>query len=83
MVEISYVGRKSGRPISLVVSYRQRGDELFVGVAAPDQKSWWRNFYPEGGPITVRLDGRDRPGRATAQRGPRGTSVKIVLDPAS
>ena len=81
MVELSYVGRKSGRPISLVVSYRRRGDDLLVGVAVPDQKSWWRNFYPDGGPIGVRLDGRDRTGYATARRGQRGTSVTIALDP--
>ncbi|GAB11414.1 hypothetical protein GOARA_068_00730 [Gordonia araii NBRC 100433] len=81
MAEISYVGRKSGRPITLIVSYRRKGDDVvLIGVAAADQKTWWRNFYPDGAPITVHLDGRDRTGFAVARRDERGTSVKVTLD---
>lgn len=81
MVEVSYTGRRSGKPVSLVVSYRRRGDEVVIGVAAPEQKTWWRNFYPDGGPITLHLDGTARTGQAVARRDERGTSVKVTLDP--
>ncbi|MFT4200348.1 hypothetical protein [Gordonia sp. (in: high G+C Gram-positive bacteria)] len=80
MTEVSYTGRRSGKHVKLVVAYQRRGDEVLIGVAAPDQKSWWRNFYPDGGPITLHLDGRDRTGFAVARRGPKGTSVKVTLD---
>ncbi|MFT3898650.1 MAG: hypothetical protein QM728_00170 [Gordonia sp. (in: high G+C Gram-positive bacteria)] len=81
MAEISYTGRKSGRPISLVVAYRRRGDEVIIGVAGAKHKSWWRNFYPDGGPITIHLDGQERTGFAVARQDPRGTSVKVTLNP--
>lgn len=82
MTELTYTGRRSGTTVHLVVSYRRRGDdEIVVGVALPDKKTWWRNFYPEPGPILVRLDGLDRPGTAAATRTAAGTSVRIVMEP--
>ena len=47
MTVITYVGRKSGRTFSAPVSYKRKGDHVTIGVAMPDKKSWWRNFYPE------------------------------------
>ena len=67
MTFITYVGRKSGRTFSAPVSYKRKGDHVTIGVAMPDKKSWWRNFYPEQGPIVLQLDGIDRPGEALAQ----------------
>lgn len=82
MTQLTYTGRRSGTTFRLVVSYRRRGDdEVTVGIAMPDKKTWWRNFYPDPGPILVRLDGIDRPGTAVATRTAKGTSVRIILQP--
>ncbi|WP_159840793.1 nitroreductase/quinone reductase family protein [Nocardia sp. CY41] len=80
-VVITYVGRRSGRTFSTPVNYRRKGDELVIGVALPDKKTWWRNFLDEGGPITLHLDGVDRPGHAVARRDERGrVFVDVRLD---
>ncbi|MFT3662660.1 MAG: nitroreductase/quinone reductase family protein [Gordonia sp. (in: high G+C Gram-positive bacteria)] len=82
MAELTYTGRRSGKTYHLVVNYKRKADdEIVVGVALPDKKTWWRNFYPDPGPILVRLDGVDRPGTAVAKRSEKGTGVRIVLQP--
>lgn len=82
MVEIRYVGRKSGKTFSTPVNYGHSGEEIVIPVGMPDRKSWWRNFLGEGGPITLlRLDGRDRGGHTVATRNERGSvSVRVRLD---
>lgn len=81
MLMVTYTGRKSGKTFSLPVSYKQRGDELLIGVALPDKKNWWRNFSGEGGPVTVTLHGTKRTGHAVSRRNERGqVSVKVKLD---
>ena len=81
MVEIRYVGRKSGRTFETPVGYRRSGEEIVIPVGMPDKKNWWRNFLGEGGQITfVGLDGRDRTGHAVATRSDRGVSVRVHLD---
>ncbi len=83
-VVITYVGRRSGRTFSTPVNYWRKGEELVIGVALPDRKSWWRNFLGDGGPITLHLNGADRRGHAVAQRDERGrVFVKVRLDDAS
>jgi hypothetical protein len=67
-VLITYTGRRSGRTFTIPVSCRRAGEELTIGVKFPDAKNWWRNFLGEGGPVSVRLDGVDRSGHATARR---------------
>lgn len=80
-VEISYVGRRSGKTFSTPVNYRRSGDDIIIGVAMPDKKSWWRNFLGEGAPITLRLKDGDRTGHAVATRDERGrVSVRVRLD---
>jgi F420H(2)-dependent quinone reductase len=80
IVLITYTGRRSGRTFTIPVSHRRKGDELTIGVEFPDAKNWWRNFLGEGGPVSVRLDGVDRAGHATAQRdGPRRVTVRVQL----
>ncbi len=81
ITSISYVGRRSGRTFSLPVSYRRAGDEITIGVAMPDAKSWWRNFLGAGAPLTVRVDGADRTGHAFADRDDHGrVTVTVHLD---
>lgn len=82
LVEISWVGRTSGKTFSTPVNYRRTGDSVVIGVMAPDQKKWWRNFLGEGGPITLKdLDGSDRSGHAVATRDDAGkVLVKVALD---
>ncbi|MDJ0396345.1 hypothetical protein QMK17_23860 [Rhodococcus sp. G-MC3] len=79
ITEITYTGRKSGRTFSIPISYKRRGDEVSVAVAFPDKKAWWRNFYPEGGPISIELDGVQRSGHAVATRNGNQVLVKIRL----
>lgn len=82
MTEITYTGRRSGRQITLPVAFTRRGaDQIVVGVAMPEQKTWWRNFAPGPEQIGIRLDGADRSGTAVAQTSDKGTAVIITLDP--
>ena len=81
-VVIRYVGRRSGKTFEIPVAYRRSGGAVVINVAAPDAKSWWRNFLGGGGPITlVNFDGADRTGHAVAHRDERGkVSVSVSLD---
>jgi hypothetical protein len=83
LVEIRYVGRKSGKTFDIPVGYRRSGESIVIAVGMPDKKNWWRNFLGEGAPLTVLgWDGRDRTGHATAIRDDRGrVSVTVRLDP--
>ena len=85
LVKIHYVGRRSGKTIETPVGYRRSGDDITIGVASPDAKTWWRNFLGDGAPITLlRLDGTDRTGHAVANRDSGGgVSVKVRLDKRS
>jgi hypothetical protein len=57
------------------------GDEIRIGVQMPDVKTWWRNFLGAGGPLTLRLNGTDRPGHAVAERDERNrVTVTVRLD---
>jgi hypothetical protein len=79
---ISYVGRKSGKTITLPIGYRHAGDDLVIRVMMPDKKSWWRNFLGAGAPMTIQLAGADRTGHAVATRDQRGrVTVTLRLDP--
>ena len=82
MVQIRYVGRKSGNTFQTPVGYRRSGEEIVIPVGMPDSKNWWRNFLDDGGPITfVELDGGNRTGHAVATRSAEGSvSVRVRLD---
>jgi hypothetical protein len=72
MTNIRYVGRRSGNTVELPVGYRRSGDDVIIGVAAPDAKTWWRNFLGDGAPIELLgIDGRDRIAHAVATRDAR------------
>jgi hypothetical protein len=82
LINIRYVGRRSGKTIETPVGYRRSGDTITINVMSPDAKSWWRNFLGEGGSITLRkLDGADRTGHAVADRDEKGrVTVTVQLD---
>jgi hypothetical protein len=81
LVKIRYVGRRSGKTVKLPVGYRRSGGDIIIGVAAPDAKTWWRNFVGDGGPIELLgLDGRDRLAHAVANRDGQGrVSVTVTV----
>ena len=82
LINIRYVGRRSGKTFETPVGYWRSGDTITIRVSMPDGKSWWRNFLGEGGPITLlKLDGRDRTGHAVANRDEDGrVKVTVQLD---
>lgn len=81
IVLLTYTGRRSGRTFTVPVSCRRSGDEITIGVEFPDAKNWWRNFEGDGGPLSLHLDGTDRPGHAVARRdGARRVTVSVRLD---
>ncbi|WP_272269417.1 hypothetical protein [Rhodococcus sp. Rp3] len=65
------------------ISYRRSGDSVTIGVAMPDEKSWWRDFLGAGAPMSIQLDDKGRTGHAVATRDERGhVEVVLQLDPA-
>jgi len=82
LINIRYVGRRSGKTIQTPVGYRRAGDRIVINVVSPDKKTWWRNFLGEGGSITLlNLDGADRTGHALAHRDDNGrVTVTVQLD---
>jgi hypothetical protein len=76
---VTYVGRRSGKTFSTPVGYKRTSDGVRILVALPDQKTWWRNFVGDGGPITVLLDGAERTGHAVAERSGRKVYVNVTL----
>jgi hypothetical protein len=82
LINIRYVGRRSGKTIETPVGYQRSGDGIVINVMSPDNKTWWRNFLGEGGPITLlKLDGHDRAGHAVADRDDNGrVKVTVQLD---
>jgi len=77
---VSYTGRRSGRTFSTPVGYQRNGDVVDIQVMLPDDKTWWRNFSGEGGPLTLELDGVQRTGHATSHRDDKGrVTVRVQL----
>ena len=62
LVELGYVGPRSGRRIALVTQYAEDGDGLVVYVGGAAKKTWWRVFRGDGWPIRVRVRGTVRAG---------------------
>jgi len=60
---LTVTGRKTRRRYSIPVGYQRDGDDVVVMVSEARTKQWWRNYY-EPGPVSVRLRGEDRAGRA-------------------
>jgi hypothetical protein len=81
IINVRYLGRRSGKTIETPVGYRRTTDGVIINVMSPQNKTWWRNFLGDGGEITLlKFDGRDRTGHATANRDPEGAvSVAVRL----
>jgi hypothetical protein len=78
---VTYTGRRSGRVVSLPVSYQRDGSTVTIQVSLPERKTWWRNFTGDGGPLSLNLDGADRTGHATAQVDEKSqVTVTVRLD---
>ncbi|MFC7382435.1 hypothetical protein [Sphaerisporangium rhizosphaerae] len=78
---VTYTGRRSGRTFSTPVGYRRAAGIVTIGVQFPERKTWWRNFLDEGGPLSLHLDGTDRPGHAVARCDEKGrVTVTVRLD---
>jgi deazaflavin-dependent oxidoreductase (nitroreductase family) len=65
MMLLTYTGRRSGRTFTIPVQYVREGDEIVVIPGRPQEKTWWRNLT-DGGPVRLRVAGRDLEGTATA-----------------
>jgi hypothetical protein len=79
LTKIRYVGRRSGKTVELAVGYRRSGEDIVIGVVAPDAKTWWRNFLGDGAPMELLgIDGRDRIAHAVANRDERGRVTVTV-----
>ncbi|SPM41539.1 hypothetical protein MNAB215_3748 [Mycobacterium numidiamassiliense] len=79
LVVVRYTGRRSGNTFEIPVGYRRRGNVVTINVAAPNGKSWWRNFLGAGGELTLlNFHGADCTGHATATRDPKGR-VKVTV----
>lgn len=58
---ITVTGRRSGRALTVPVNYYRAGDTLWI-LSARD-RTWWRNIQA-GGPVQIRLGGREYAGTA-------------------
>jgi hypothetical protein len=77
---VSYEGRRTGRPVRLVVGFRRTESGVDIAVEMPDQKRWWRNFTGEGWPAVIEAGGQRHPGHGVATRDSRsGVQVTIKL----
>lgn len=65
--ELSFTGRKTGKPIRLPVVYAQSGDTVAVLVGDAGHKTWWRNFSTPR-PVDVRIKTATHHGTAALAR---------------
>lgn len=81
---LTYTGRTSGKVYRMPIGYKQSGDVVTLqSNCGSEEKSWWRNFLGDGGPVSVLIDGADRRGHAVATRSDDGkVTVNIELEPA-
>ena len=65
---VRYTGVRTGRPHELVVMYARAGDTIWIVVAQPEHKSWWRNLA-EPRDVVLWLAGQQVAARAVAVEG--------------
>jgi hypothetical protein len=70
--------------VTTPVACKRHGEEVTIKVEVPGHKKCRRNFIDHEGPISVRLQGVEPPGKATAMRDARGqVRVNIAFEPAA
>ena len=76
LVELRYVGARSGRRFALPAQYARTGDRLVLYPGHAEHKVWWRNFRTSA-EVEVVLAGGVRPGvgRLLARDDPERTSA--------
>ncbi len=76
LVELRYVGARSGRRFALPAQYARTGDRLVLYPGHAERKVWWRNFRTSA-EVEVVLAGGVRPGvgRLLARDDPERTSA--------
>ncbi len=57
---VRYTGRRTGRPITLVVQYVEADGYVWAWPARAETKTWWRNFRG-GHPAEVVVRGEEKP----------------------
>jgi hypothetical protein len=78
---ITYSGRRSGREYTIPVLYRDKGDEITIGVGWPERKVWWRNLTGNGGPVRLLVRGQEVRGHAVATRDPgRDALIRVRVE---
>ena len=78
---LTYTGRKSGRTFTIPVGYRRSGALIVIGAKMPDKKNWWRNFLGARAPLSLNVQGQERPGHGVAVRDAKGrVTVTVTLD---
>lgn len=65
--ELSFTGRRTGRPVRLPVIYAHDEATVAVLVGDADHKTWWRNFSSPR-PVDVRIKASTRHGTAALAR---------------
>ncbi|MET0414759.1 MAG: nitroreductase/quinone reductase family protein [Actinoplanes sp.] len=63
VIELRYVGRRTGRTYALPVQYARAGERLVVRPQQVQRSTWWRNFSTPTA-VTVMIAGRIRRGSA-------------------
>ena len=73
---ITVTGRRSGRAITTPVNFVREGDDVLV--TSDRRRTWWRNLRG-GAPVTVRLKGSDRSGRAEVAADDRAAVAEGIV----
>ncbi len=73
---IGYTGRRTGRRITIPVSYLRSGSEISVTVGRHGQKQWWKNLATES-PVELQLRGRRVQAMAKAVQD--GDAVRVLV----
>src|SRR3954453_11011974 len=75
---ITYTGRRSGREYTIPVLYKDKGDEVTIGVGWPERQVGWRTLTGERGPVRLVVQGRELEGHAVATwDGERDALVRV------
>lgn len=73
ILALTFSGRKSGKVYTTPLSYTRQGEQLIVFTHG----AWWKNLQG-GAPVTVRVQGQDLPGQATAIAGDPATILPYL-----